>query len=307
MASELPPLLLTTAGTVSACRFVKSDPTTSAHAVSQCSAGTDSPIGISLGQGATGAVISVSAPETTTWLLAGSGGWTYGQLLMSDANGAGIPHTPGNVAAAYATGSVTEGNIGRVVILPSSLYWVPGSQGLPPITGKSYYTWVNNAVITQTGFQASGTCSVTAYYVNKPLTVNQIGSEVTTPGPSGSVARYGVYADNGNSYPGALLADAGTAGATATGNAIATLGTPLNLTPGLYWFAFVQQVGASAEYRSPYGPGWPMTNMMMPTSPGAHECDMAYFSTGVTAALPTTFPATVQTLTVMPRLFIQVA
>lgn len=90
------------------------------------------------------------------------------------------------------------------------------------------------------------------------FTISQLGAEFTVAGDAPSVFRLGVYADDGTGYPGALLVDAGSistgtgnAGTVATGGTpgayAVTLGTPLVLTPGLYWLAGVVQGVTSVQ------------------------------------------------------------
>jgi len=64
------------------------------------------------------------------------------------------------------------------------------------------------------------------------LWMNVVGA-----GAAGARIRMGIYADDGNLYPGRLLLDAGEVSAETTGGK--TLSIDLVLNPGIYWFVFV--------------------------------------------------------------------
>src|SRR5688500_9696138 len=48
------------------------------------------------------------------------------------------------------------------------------------------------------------------FIIPNALTLDRIACETTVDGEAGSVVRLGIYADDGNGYPGALVLDAGT-------------------------------------------------------------------------------------------------
>jgi len=78
--------------------------------------------------------------------------------------------------------------------------------------------------------------------VERPVTLDSIGCEVTTAGSAGTVIRLGIYADN-KSVPGALVLDAGTVAGDSTGAKVIAINQLL--TPARYWVASVtQNVGA---------------------------------------------------------------
>jgi hypothetical protein len=51
-------------------------------------------------------------------LVAGTGGWTPGALLTSDANGAGVVATTGNHVGALAMSACSVGEFGEVIVRP---------------------------------------------------------------------------------------------------------------------------------------------------------------------------------------------
>jgi hypothetical protein len=70
----------------------------------------------------------------------------------------------------------------------------------------------------------------------KAITLDRIGVYVSTL--STTTARLGIYADNGNCYPGALLLDAGTIDVTATGAKTITISQALSANT-LYWLVII--------------------------------------------------------------------
>lgn len=71
------------------------------------------------------------------------------------------------------------------------------------------------------------------FLVPQNCTLDRIGVRVIAAGGAGANIRVGVYSDNGNLYPNALLVDGGELDATGTGILLATVS--VNLAPGIYW------------------------------------------------------------------------
>lgn len=88
----------------------------------------------------------------------------------------------------------------------------------------------------------NGTGTAAPFWVSQPTTFDRIGAQVTVVGAAGTVVRLGIYADNGNGTPGALIIDAGTI----AGDAVASAEVAISktLAPGLYWLVAVSQGGA---------------------------------------------------------------
>lgn len=128
----------------------------------------------------------------------------------------------------------------------------------------------------------------TLYYtpivIRSSGTADRIGVELTASGDASSVARLGIYRDNGNVFPGQLLLDAGT---TNTGVAPAGLMITISrtLTSGsLVWLAFVAQtVTAAATFRAVNGQSY-----LVPPTGLTNTGHIARTQTGVTGALPST-------------------
>jgi hypothetical protein len=107
-------------------------------------------------------------------------------------------------------------------------------------TLNQWYTSPNTGVALTTGAGTVNVLRAIPFIVQKTMTVDQMAINVTTAGAGGTgMARVGIYADNGNNYPGVLIVDAGAAVTTATGVKTFTTGLPVILQPGLYWLAYV--------------------------------------------------------------------
>jgi hypothetical protein len=130
------------------------------------------------------------------------------------------------------------------------------------------------------------------------VTLQALGLDVTTAGSAGSVARMGIFADDGTGYPGALVAGSEVSGivTTATGFKSGTLAAPLTIRGGFYWFGLVAQT-AGFTSRS-YGGNLeamrvPMMNSGTTTLSSGTTQVQSYRQTGVTGALPSTFTTTI--------------
>lgn len=110
-------------------------------------------------------------------------------------------------------------------------------------TLNQWFTSPTTGTALTTGAPAANTLYAIPFIVSKVMTIDTLAINVTTLG-SGSTPRVGIYADNGNSYPGALVADAGTQSGATTGVKSYTTNLPVTLDPGLYWLAYVTNATA---------------------------------------------------------------
>ena len=119
-------------GTIQPNRFVKLDSgTPSAYKVLQCTANSSVPYGISqdgsldppgVNGSATdaaraGTELQIYVMNDICLLQVGSGGWTEGDFLMSDASGQGVTQTSTNPIGAIALATQSAGDFGRVRVL----------------------------------------------------------------------------------------------------------------------------------------------------------------------------------------------
>lgn len=111
-------------GNINPSVFVKLD-TSNDNSVVQASAASDFVIGVSTPStkafngtvaAASGDPINVFGLGDVCLLLCGSGGWTRGDSLTSDANGAGVTASSGNIIGAKALESTAYQAFGRVMV-----------------------------------------------------------------------------------------------------------------------------------------------------------------------------------------------
>ena len=119
-------------------------------------------------------------------------------------------------------------------------------QTLPFNLYTGEFMMVPQAIASATGGGSAltqGTAYAQPFSITKTVTLTSIATNVATAGGTGSVCRFGIYADS-SGYPGALLLDAGTV-PTVTGSQTITgpSGLSLVLTPGVYWVVIAPQVG----------------------------------------------------------------
>jgi hypothetical protein len=97
----------------------------------------------------------------------------------------------------------------------------------------------NMTLLTSTTGPAVNTLFAIPIYIATTTKFDTIEYELTTAGAS-SVVKLGIYADNGNCYPGKLLFDSGNlTGTTPTGAKSATITAAVQVfQPGLYWLAY---------------------------------------------------------------------
>jgi hypothetical protein len=200
---------------------------------------------------------------------------------------------------------------GSAICSENDLLGAAARLGFAPMPAGGQYTFTASpGASSSSNSMGVGTLRLAPWLVTRPCVIDRIGSEIATIGDAGSLLRLGVYADNGNSYPGALLLDAGTiAGDSAT---VQQVTCSLALTPGLYWVGgAVQSVtttqptvrGLFSSFASPV----PIVLAAAPSAGGTTT--HGYTQTGVTGALPATFTSTVTTLGggVCPRVHVRVA
>jgi len=142
------------------------------------------------------------------------------------------------------------------------------------------------------------TATLYAYPILIPntVTVKSLNLSVIT-GQTGGAAHIGLYADNGNGYPGALIQDSGALAATAT--AVVTKGSLTTAIPaGLYWGASI--FTASSTMPSVAGSTVAYTNELthqLGSDTAAHllatsaETSNGLSVAGTYGALPATFTA----------------
>lgn len=186
-------------------------------------------------------------------------------------------------------------------LLPSAGVALPN-----PGAGQYFYT-ISPGGSSQTQLSHQ-TLRLAPWIVDSDLTIDRIGFLVGTSGAGQSGAKYrvGIYADNGQCYPGSLLLDAGQGAADAIGTVAMTVS--LTLEPGLYWVGGVPQLAATTlPFIGTAGSSWtPPVSPGLGTSP-PDTVFGCFTQASVSGALPSTFTSTRSVAATAPRLFVRAA
>lgn len=179
-------------------------------------------------------------------------------------------------------------------------------QGQAPLSGQYHLASYPGTLGTNASL-GNGTLRLAPWYLSAPATIDRIGSDISSAGSAGALLRLGIYADNGQGYPGALVLDAGTVDGTSATVSELTVSQVLPL--GLYWVGAVVQGAPSTQptvrvLQSPLA--FPLSRVGS-SAPTAALAVVGYSQTSVTGALPSTFTTTIAPTTVAPRLFVRFA
>jgi hypothetical protein len=177
---------------------------------------------------------------------------------------------------------------------------------LPALASGQYYVPLSPFSASTSAALGNGTLRLTPWIVNQSMTVSRLAAEITAVGDVGSKLRLCIYADNGYGYPGALVLDAGQiAGDSATTQELTTSAA---LTPGVYWIGGVVQSVTTTQPTVRTITNWaPPIPIGVSSLPAANITATGYSITGITGALPTTYPAGAAIITAVPRPIIKVA
>lgn len=182
-----------------------------------------------------------------------------------------------------------------------------GAQTLVPAVPSGQYVFPCGAGGVAAATTGNGTLRLTPWLVERAITIDRLGVEVTIVGEAGSVFRLGIYGDS-SCYPGALIVDGGTVVGDTLGVKEVTI-SAITLEPGVCWLGGVAQAAATTQPTirclSGYSPSIPMRlGSALPSPGGAIQ---GYSQNTVTGALPATFSTTVATSSSAPRLIARVA
>lgn len=173
-------------------------------------------------------------------------------------------------------------------------------------TLNQWYTSPNTGTAMGTGAPSANILRAIPFLVEKTTTIDQMAINVTTAAAGN--ARVGIYNDNGNNYPSALVVEATATTQINTGSTgvkIATDNLPVTLQPGLYWLAIVGNAAPTIRVFS-VGTLIPILGYAstLPTN--------AQFGWSVSftyAALPATFPSGASAIigTPIPAVFVRIS
>lgn len=233
--------------------------------------------------GSDGQVLTADAASAggVKWAAGAAGGLATDTL--ADAKGDTFAAT-----AADAVARVPVGTNGQVLTADSAstpgVKWAtPGNMARTKTGASVYYYPV--AVPTSASGPGLNFLECIPIFLSKSCTIDRINTNIGTAGGAGSVCRLGLYADDGDGFPGALLVDGGTVDSTGTGSKEVTVSVPFT-GPGWLWVAMVFQVAAGALFR--------LQGYLQPigVSAGGNSNNVlgsAYVQASVSGALPTPF------------------
>lgn len=159
----------------------------------------------------------------------------------------------GTITAVVKASSVTPamlsatGTASAATFLRGDGAWATPPRAFPAYSAVVSGLYFGTPFLTQSGSLATkDTIFATPLWINAPISVDRIAVKNETAGDAGSVARLGIYSDDGTGgYPGALLLDAGTVSITSTGVKEITISQAL--TAGAYWLVgAIQGTGTPA-------------------------------------------------------------
>jgi hypothetical protein len=114
-------------------------------------------------------------------------------------------------------------------------------------TLNQWFTSPATGTALTTGAPTLGVLRAIPFIASKTTTLDQMAINVTVAGSATNcTADVGIYSDNGNSYPGARVVDAGSAVVSVAGVKTFTTGMPVTLDPGLYWLVYEHNCATTA-------------------------------------------------------------
>lgn len=181
-----------------------------------------------------------------------------------------------------------------------------GVDTLPRLAAGNYMFATSPSGGSTSNAHGNNVLRLMPWWVPRPLEIDRIGAEITAAGEAGSKMRLGIYADNGNAYPGALLLDAGQIAADSA--TVQELTCALTLSSGLYWIGGAVQGAPTTPPTVRINSTWyPPVPIAVGGMPAANSTAVGYSQTGVTGALPATFTSTIGTAGSAVRTFVRTA
>lgn len=173
-------------------------------------------------------------------------------------------------------------------------------------TGAYYFSASPSAVGTSNTL-GIGTERLIPMFLDRPITIDRLGAEVTTVGEAGSKFRIIIRTDNGNGLPNALLLDAGQIAGDSTTISPVTVSQviPAGVT---WWGGAIQTVTTTQPTMRTVAGTWtpPIPLWANTTTPAAGAAILGVNITGTTGAAPSTVTVA-GTVGAAPRIFFRVA
>lgn len=157
------------------------------------------------------------------------------------------------------------------------------------LTNAWFYAANMGAGLNSTGL-ANEVLRVIPVKLSYPVTIDGLSIYVQVAGEATSVFRFGIYADDGSGFPGALILDAGTVATATTGNKILAIAA-LALQPGLYWFGgVIQAAPTTTPALNSAANEWTPPILLPQDQNAPQQGNVGARATVIAGALPTPFP-----------------
>lgn len=188
---------------------------------------------------------------------------------------------------------------GPSVLFWNGSAWIAGSFSEIPVRSGIDATLATSQTAMTTQATAASTLRAYPWLVKRRLVIRAVRCEVTTLAAS-STFRVGLYADNGQAYPGSLISgsDVAPMDGSTTGVKLNTFASDITLNPGLYWVVFNSNVSVTLRAISTAA----ILNVLGLNPAGGVTTTYTGWSAGFSyAAMPSTFPgAAIPTSTAAP-------
>ncbi len=135
------------------------------------------------------------------------------------------------IKAAYPTPPDPGHHYGEIAGLRDIRFYLRYVREAPEV----WYTAPITGTALTTGAPSANVLRAIPFITSRRITLDSIAINVTTAATG--YTRLGIYADNGNVYPGSLIIDAGAVDTGTTG--VKALTINVTLDPGLYWLVAV--------------------------------------------------------------------
>ncbi len=142
----------------------------------------------------------------------------------------------GNTYTSNAGGVISGVGGSDIIDLEASGCTALVGAGDPWVTGQFYGT--PKGVTPVALLTITATLYAYPIIVPNSVTVASLNMSVTT-GQTGGAGHFGIYADNGKGYPGALEVESGAQTMTSSSSIATKSGLSTSLTPGVYWLASI--------------------------------------------------------------------
>jgi hypothetical protein len=155
------------------------------------------------------------------------------------------------------------------------------------ISGR-YISSDTNQIAVSTVAISANTIRAYPIIISRSLTIDEFRIEITT-GVASTTARVSIYADNGSTYPGAIVSssDVATYDSSVATTVANTPSSNITLTPGLYWLGINSNGAPTLRAIQPSS----MPAVIGRTSSLANTHGIGYSIAQAYGAMPSTFPA----------------